>query len=140
MGYSAEEKFEIIMEANQKNTSKRAVAEKYGITRQALHTWEKKLEKGASKALKDKEAGRRKKDEVESFEEAREKLQDLQQEKEKLKAKLKKTEKEKLLSEIHRDFLKFSLTKDEYLDPELRKKNQEILKKTDILPDKSDGS
>ena len=140
MGYSAEEKFEIIMEANQKNTSKEAVADKYGISRQALHTWEKKLEKGASKTLKDKKAGRRKEDEVESLEEAQEKLKELQQEKKELKSKLKKAEKEKLLSEIHRDFIKFSLTEDEYLDPDLREKNQEILKKTDILPDKSDGS
>lgn len=140
MGFSAEEKYEIVMEAQKSNKSKKAVAEKHGISRQALHEWEQKLKQGAKDTLADKKAGRKKKDDPKSLKEAKEELNELKKQKQKLEEKLEEAEKERELAEIKYDFVKFSLTEDEYRDPELREKNIEILKKRGILPDKNEKS
>jgi len=140
MSYSAEEKYEIVMEAQKSDKSKKSVAEKHGISRQILHEWEKKLEQGAKDTLADKKAGRKKEDEPESLEEAKKELDELKQQKQELEEKLEQAKKEKELEEIKHDFIKFSLTEDECRDPELREKNIEILKKRGILPDKNDES
>ena len=122
MSYSAEEKYEIVMEAQKSNKSKKSVAEKHGISHQTLYEWENKLEQSAKDTLADKKAGRKKEDEPESLDEAKKELHELKQQKQELEEKLEQAKKEKELEEIKSDFFKYSLTEDESRDPDLREK------------------
>lgn len=139
MSFSAQQKLKIVFEGLNKENPITDICEKYNISRQTFYDWKNELADSALNNWENKQVGRKSKDQISSIEKAQRKLDELQQKKEQLEEELQETKKESAIYQLQRDYIKFSLTEDD-IDPKIKAKNQELLKKSDFQPPKNDGS
>lgn len=128
MSFSAQKKLQIVLAGLNDDTSITELCKEHGISRQTFYDWKQALEDGALKSLESSEPGRKSKEHISSLQEAGKKINELKNEKQQLEDKLEQAQKQEAIKEIQRDYIKFCLTEDE-IDPEIKKKNKELLKK-----------
>lgn len=139
MGFTSEEKLEIVFQGMKDNITITELCEKHGISRKTYYDWRDNIKESAKANWDNSKVGRNAKDEVSSISEAQQKINELKEQKESLEKDLEEAEKEAALSKLEKDYLKFKLTEND-IDPEIKKKNKEILKKNDFPLKKKNGS
>lgn len=139
MSFSPKEKLEIVFEGMKSDISITDLCDKYDISRRTYYDWKKEIENGAMDSWNNKKIGRKSQDDVSSIKEAQEKIEELKKQKENLEKELSQTKKEKEKQRLQKDFMKFRLTEDS-IDPELKEKNKELLKKSAFQQEQNDGS
>lgn len=137
--YTAKEKIQIVFEGQGKSTITE-VCKKYNISRQTYYDWKEDIENSAAEFFDNVQPGRKRENEVKSMTEAKEKIKELEAKKKQLEEEALQAKKQAAIEELQKDYLKFCLTEDD-IDPELKKKNRELLKKNKnvIHPDLRDG-
>ena len=139
MSFEPHEKLRIVIKGMKSDFSVTEICENYNISRKTYYNWLDDLKDSALNNWEQKEVGRKSDDEVSSLSEAKEKIKKLKQENQVKEQATIEARKEAALNQLEKDFIEFQLTDDD-IDPEIKKKNREILKKNESAPDKNDGS
>lgn len=139
MGYTPEEKLEIVFQGMKEDMTITKLCKKHGISRKTYYDWRDDIKESAKANWDNSKVGRNAKDKVSSISEAQKKINKLKEQKESLEKDLEEAEKEAALSKLEKDYIKFKLTEND-IDPEVKKKNKEILKKNDFPSEKKNGS
>lgn len=139
MSFSPEEKLEIVFQGMKDDITIKELCEKHDISRKTYYDWLKDIKDSAKESWDNQKVGRKGKDDIDSVSEAQQKIEELKEKKQSLEEKLEGAQKEAALSKLEKDYIKFKLTEND-IDPEVKKKNKEILKKSDFPEEKKNGS
>ena len=133
MTFTPDEKVEIVFEGMKNDINITELCDKYNISRKTYYDWKKEVKSSAINKWENTKVGRNPKDEIPSLQKAQEKIVELKEKQKSLEEAVKEISKKKAHTKLQKDYIKFRLTESGE-DPELQKKNLELLKKNKFPP------
>lgn len=128
MTFTPDKKVDIVFEGMKNDITITELCDKYNISRKTYYDWKKEVKSSAVNKWENTKVGRNLKDAMLSLQEAQDKIIELKEKQKSLEEVVKEISKEKALTELQNDYIKFRLTESGE-DPELQKKNLKLLKK-----------